>query len=198
VASQVCTPLPEHRTSPGLHTPVHAPFTQAWLVQAVPAAHAPLALQVCTMPPLQRVAPVLHCTHAPPEQTGTPPVQAVGEPHWPNAVQLSTLPPGPASPVHWVAPGVQTPEHAPPVHTYVQLAAVPHWPLDVHVCTPLPEHCVVPGEQAPPHTPALQTLGQGEPVSCQVPVASQVWGCWPLHCSAPGAHEPVQAPALHT
>jgi hypothetical protein len=129
------------------------------------------------MSPEHRFAPVLHCTQAPFAQTGAPPVHADGEPHWPTPLHVMTLPPGPPSPVHWVAPGVQTPEHEPPVHTYVQLAAVPHWPFDPHVCTPLPEHCVAPGEHAPPQTPALQTLGHGEPVFCHVPEESQVCGC---------------------
>jgi hypothetical protein len=32
------------------------------------------------------------------------------------------------------------------------------------------------------------------PLFCQVPLALQFCGCWPLHCVWPGAHEPEQAP----
>jgi hypothetical protein len=47
-ALHVCTPLPEHCTAPGVHTPVHAPLTHAWLLHAAAVPHAPLALHVCT------------------------------------------------------------------------------------------------------------------------------------------------------
>ncbi len=43
----VCTPLPEHCVAPGVHTPVHAPFTHAWLVQEPAFDHVPVALHVC-------------------------------------------------------------------------------------------------------------------------------------------------------
>jgi hypothetical protein len=45
-------------------------------------------------------------------------------------------------------------------------------------------------------TPApLQARAQGEPVFCQAPLESQVWGCsGPLHCVCPTAHTPVQLP----
>jgi hypothetical protein len=54
-------------------------------------------------------------------------------------------------------------EHVPvPVHVgtaystdVVHGTAVPHWPFEPHVSTPLPEHCVAPGEQTPVHAPPL-------------------------------------------
>jgi hypothetical protein len=70
--------------------------------------------------------------------------------------------------------------------------------LAVHVSTPLPEHCVAPFVHEPWHVPLLHTNGHAEPVFCQVPVLSQVCGCWPLHCTAFGVQTPEQIPALHT
>jgi hypothetical protein len=44
---QVCTPLPEHCTAPGVHTPVQAPAEHTY-VQATGLPNAPLAVQVST------------------------------------------------------------------------------------------------------------------------------------------------------
>ena len=45
------------------------------------------------------------------------------------------------------------PVHAPPEHANVHADALPHCPLALQVCTPLPEHCVAPGTQTPVQTP---------------------------------------------
>ena len=37
--------MPEQVVCPGAHTPVHAPETQAWLVQTLPFCQVPFALQ---------------------------------------------------------------------------------------------------------------------------------------------------------
>jgi hypothetical protein len=56
---------------------------------------------------------------------------------------------------------------------------------------------MAPGVHALAHVPPLHTWVHAAPAFCQVPVVSQVWGCWPLHCTAPGVHAPVQLPPLH-
>jgi hypothetical protein len=48
-----CWPL--HSSAPGVHDPVHAPFTHAWFEHAVAFCHAPLALQVWGCWPLHCV-----------------------------------------------------------------------------------------------------------------------------------------------
>jgi hypothetical protein len=53
----VSTPLPEHRVALGTQTPVHAPLTQAELVQAEAVPHVPLDVQVCTPLPEHWTAP---------------------------------------------------------------------------------------------------------------------------------------------
>ena len=47
LASQVCTPLPEHWVAPGEHTPVQTPETHAVLVQATVPDQLPPASQTC-------------------------------------------------------------------------------------------------------------------------------------------------------
>ncbi len=64
-----------------------------------------------------------------------------------------------------------------------------------HVSTPLPEQIVCPGAQTPVHAPATQAWLEHAVAFCQVPVALQFWGCWPLHCTWPGAHTPWHVPA---
>ena len=54
--------------------------------------------------------------------------------------------------------GEQTPEHAPPPHTYVHAApSFCHWPLASQSCGCSPVHRLLPGVQTPVHAPALQT-----------------------------------------
>jgi len=75
-----------------------------------------------------------------------------------------------------------------------QATAEPHWPLPLHVCTPLPEHCVVPGVHTPvqaPETHAEETHAVPVP---HWPAAVQVSRSLPEHLPAPGAQTPVQLP----
>jgi hypothetical protein len=64
-------------------------------------------------------------------------------------------------------------------------------------CIPLvPPHFKAPGLQSvqfPFRHAAVQAV-----LSFQAPVASQVWGIFPLHCSDPGLQTPVQFPAEQT
>jgi hypothetical protein len=39
----------------------------------------------------------------------------------------------------------------------VQATGLLHWPVELHVWTPLPEHCVAPGVQTPEHWPLMHT-----------------------------------------
>ena len=60
--------------------------------------------------------------------------------------------------LHSTVPGVQTPPHAVPVQTYVQLVDEPHCPLLPQVSCVLPDvHRVAPGVQTPPHAVPTQT-----------------------------------------
>jgi hypothetical protein len=93
---------------------------------------------------------------------------------------------------------VQTPVHAPALHTYWHGTGDPNWPLGPHVWTPLPEHCVAPGVHDPVHDPLLHTFGHAGPLFCQTPALLQVCGWRPLHCADPGVHVPVQVPPLQT
>jgi hypothetical protein len=199
----VCTPLPEHCVAFGMQLPVHAPLTHAWLVQAAGLPHAPVGPQVWTPLPEHCVVPGVHATHPPFRQIGVVPEQATGVTHWPLAPHVSTAPPPPsvAAPPsaaeHCVAPGLQTPPHAPETHVYVHADALPHVPPAVHVSTPPLVHCVAPDEQDAAHAPLVQTPVHAVPVFCQVPVVSHVCGCCPLHCIVPGVQVPVHAPATH-
>jgi hypothetical protein len=48
-----------------------------------------------------------------------------------------------------VWPGPHTPLQAPDTHVWlVHATALPHWPHELQVSTPLPEHCVAPGVHA--------------------------------------------------
>jgi hypothetical protein len=82
----VCTPLPEHRTAPGTHTPVQTPETHAELVQADAVPHCPVDEQVCT-PLLEHCVELgMHTpVQAPLAQAN---VQAEAFAHWPVALQV--------------------------------------------------------------------------------------------------------------
>jgi hypothetical protein len=55
-----------HCFVPGVHTPVHAPVTHAWFVQAAGALQVPLELHVWTPLPEHCVEPGTHTpVHAP-------------------------------------------------------------------------------------------------------------------------------------
>jgi hypothetical protein len=60
----------------------------------------------------------------------------------------------------------------------VHAAAVPHMPVELHVCTPLPEHCVPPGVHDPEHAPFTHAWPVQRAGAPQLPVLSQV--CTPL------------------
>jgi rubredoxin len=96
-----------------VHTPVQAPVTQAWLEHATAPPQAPVAPQVCTDElPEHWVSPGAQVTHPPFRHTGDEPVHATAIPHCPVASHVSTPPAA-----QRVDPGVQTPLHAPPMHT---------------------------------------------------------------------------------
>jgi hypothetical protein len=59
--------LPEHCVALGTHTPVHAPLTQAELIHAVAALHAPFVWHVSTPLPLHVVWPWAHTPLQAPE-----------------------------------------------------------------------------------------------------------------------------------
>jgi hypothetical protein len=60
----------------------------------------------------------------------------------------------------------------------VQAAADPHWPLELQVCTPLPEHCFAPGTQTPVHVPPTHAEAVHATAELHVPAAEHV--CTPL------------------
>src|SRR5580698_8746038 len=128
-----------------------------------------------------------------------------------------------------VVPGAHEPVHAPlthvsPVHG---TAVVPHWPHELHVCTPLPSHWVAPGvhtgadgqehvchSQLEPHVCVPYVLhvcvafaahapSPMQVPSCKVPLALHVCVSVPQlpHATvlvAPGMHIPLHMPWLHT
>ena len=122
----VCGVRPVHRSTAGAQTPVHAPLTHAWFVQAVLPTHAPAASQVCGVWPLHCLAAGEHT----PMHLATPAatvhaefVQAVPT-HAPFASQFWGI-----CPLHCAAPGAQTPWHAPETQAWlVHAAAVPQTP----------------------------------------------------------------------
>jgi hypothetical protein len=56
----------------------------------------------------------------------------------------------------------------------VQAAADPHWPLELQVCTPLPEHCFAPGTHTPVHVPPMHADAVHATADPHVPDALQV------------------------
>jgi hypothetical protein len=186
-----------HCVAPGEQTPVHAPFTHAWALQVVAEPHWPDELHTSiALLPEHCVVPGEHATHAPLRHTGSLPEQPTALPYWPFDPQVSTPPSE-----HIVAPGEQTPVHAPPLHTKGQDDGLPYCPLELHTSTALPEHCVAPGMHDPEHVPALHTFVQGEPLLTQAPALLHTCGCSGfelLHCIEPGTQVPVHMPALHT
>jgi hypothetical protein len=96
---------------------VHAPLTQAWLVQAAGALHTPLALHVSTPLFEHCVVPGVHDpVHAPPTQAWL--VHPTGGLQAPLVLHVST-----PLPEHCVAPGMQA-AHVPPTHNDVIPAQV--------------------------------------------------------------------------
>lgn len=72
--------------------------------------------------------------------------------------------------MHCLAPGVQDPEHAPPLHTLVHTVPFCHAPFESQVWGVSPLHCLVPGVHSPVHAPPRHT--------------------WPVH-ETPAPHWPV-------
>jgi hypothetical protein len=69
------------------------------------------------------------------------------------------------------------PVHVPVTHAELtQATAELHWPLELHVWTPLPEHWWEPGAQTPVHVPVTHAWFEHVVPFCQVPVESQVCG----------------------
>jgi hypothetical protein len=131
-----------------------------------------------------------------PWQDATPPsdeqvdaVQATAAPQFPVASHVAT-----PLPEHWVAPGTQTPPHAPLAHAKGQALGALHVPLEVHVSSPLPEHCVALGAHCPLHAPATHVWFVHAVVPPHWPFEPQVWTPLPEQRVAPGAHTPPQAP----
>ncbi len=57
-------------------------------------------------------------------------------------------------PLHWAAPGGQTPTHAPDTHAWlVQADALPHWPLTSHASVELPTQRAAAGAHTPVQAP---------------------------------------------
>jgi hypothetical protein len=190
---QVCTPLPEHWTSPGVHDPEHAPFTQAIPEHGEAVLHVPLAVQVCTPLPEHCVWFGAHWpVHPVPMQVSL--THADGVPHVPAAVHCSTL-----LPTHWVAPGVQA-THALSRHTefgLVHVVCVTQLPIPSHVWMELPRHRVWLGAQKPLHVPSMQVWPEQGLPAVQVPLALHVCGVLAMQVVWSGAHTPVQTPAMH-
>jgi len=111
-------------------------------------------------------------------------------------VALQLLNPGP--PAAQLVPEAVEPAQAPSWHSPVAQGqtSVPHWPLALHVRTPLPEHFVAPGE----HTTQAPFRHTGVPPKHptafpQPPEESQGCTPFPEHCVCGGAHTPWQEAA---
>jgi len=93
--------------------------------------------------------------------------------------------------------GLHDPEHAPPLHTFWQVAAFCHAPLASQVWGMSPSHCFVVGVHSPVHAPLRQTR----------PVQLEPGPHWPevVHVSTSlfehrvvaGSHTPTHAPSTH-
>jgi len=73
---------------------------------------------------------------------------------------------------------------------------VPHWPVESHDSTALPEHRVCPGAHTPVHAPEMHVwLVHG----CGMPHMPPTQDCTPFpeHCIWPAEHAPVQALPEH-
>jgi hypothetical protein len=89
-AEQVCTPMLSvaHCVAPGLHDPVHALLTHAWLVQGTPAPQLPVASHVSRPSVAHCVLPLAHMpVHDPFTHVCVP--QSLAVPQWPELLQVS-------------------------------------------------------------------------------------------------------------
>jgi hypothetical protein len=92
---------------------------------------------------------------------------------------------------------VQEPLHAPFRHAwFVHATAAPHWPAEVHVCTPFvtppseaAAHCVAPGVHTPVQLPLTHAWLEHAAGLAHWPPDVHVC-TWPLseHCVLPGLH----------
>jgi hypothetical protein len=141
-----------HFVCPGAQTPTHDPLTHVWLEQAMVAPHCPL-VQVCTLLPWHRVAPLLHAppVHAPLVQVSPPP-QAAGPSQLPSGPQVSVC----VESSHFVALGMHTPQTPAPAQIEPVHGVTVHAPAAEQLSlSVLSAHCLVPGVHTPPHFPAL-------------------------------------------
>jgi hypothetical protein len=83
----------------------------------------------------------------------------------------------------------------------VHVTELPHPPVEVHVCTPLPdgEHRVAPGLQVPWQEPPTHAWLLQAAEAPQLPVESHVSTPLPVgaHRVVPGVQLPVHAPLTH-
>jgi hypothetical protein len=86
-------------------------------------------------------------------------------------------------------PGAHTPAHAPSTQAWpAHGVALPHAPIELHVCTPLPEHCVELGRHTPTQPPAMHAWLPQSAAAPHWPVAKHVCTPLPAHTVAPAAH----------
>ena len=123
--------------------------------------------------------------HAPETQAAF--VQVAVVVHWPVGSHVST-----ALPMHWVAPGTQTPVHAPCEHAYGHADAALQVPPAPQVSTPLPEHCVEPGIHTPVHAPETHAWVVQGVVAPHVPSAPHTCTALPEHCVPASEQGPEQ------
>jgi hypothetical protein len=84
-------------------------------------------------------------------------------------------------PLHCVAPGLQVPEHAPPLHTFVQMVPLSHAPEALQVSGVRPLQSLAPGVHTPVHAPPTQAWFVQAAAVPYCPLALQVWTPLPVH-----------------
>ena len=170
LASQACTPLPEHRVEPGAHA------THAFMHGAA-APHVPFDVHDCTPLPLHCDWPGAHVpVQAPPTHVWF--THATGAPQVPHPLQIWT-----PLPEHCVDPGEHSTQElfkqvgvAP-----VQVDCVCQLPVPSQDWMAEPRHCVSPGAHPPVHTPAMHVCLEHAAPLVHVPFEVHVCGVLPLH-----------------
>ena len=82
---------------------------------------------------------------------------------------------------HFFSAGAQSPLQATEPHVWcTQGEALPQWPVELQVWTPLPEHSLSPGEQEPVQAPAWHAWLEHSAGVPQVPVVEQVSTALPV------------------
>jgi hypothetical protein len=160
----------------------------------------PLNSQAFAALPSQSSVPAPHGAHAPLEHVWLDAhATVVHELPQLASVAMSFSQPLPIEPSQFRLPVGQF-THAPLVHVCVlavHATAEPHTPLELHVCTALPEHCVEVGTQTPVHAPFTQAEETHGVLLPQAPLDEQVSTLFPLHCVAFGVQTPTQLPLTH-